>query len=472
MINSVHLVYTGVNIMKKLICLLLLSAAYVVSYAQPNVPNGNFESWVSKSYSELADWTTYGNVSSTDDAYSGSKAIRLDNVANIRTKGFIATGTVVPGKISGIPYDEQPLSARFQAKYDLAPGDQAVVTIIFTKAGSPIAFANTTIEGNTADTFRYFSIPINWQVSTNPDSVGVLISSLDLDQNVINGDGYLIVDDFHFASISTRNKPVPNGDFENWTTKHRDALAFWYTTDDYLFDEGGIILDPRLVSKTEKGRAGSLGIQLNNRKLGNDIIPGVMFTGSTFARVDFPAFPVANRWKYLEGYYQYSPSNGDSAYILIGLYKDGNLIGGQRHFITNNTTTYTYFAAEMEYYTTDIPDSAYVMIACSNPDNPRGEASQLIVDDVKFTDHNSGVYDLTVNRLTVYPNPCHDFIRLSGTSQMTGSKYMLVDVLGNPVTEGTIVHDLIIDMTEQVPGVYILHLQGKHVNTSKILIKE
>jgi len=458
--------------MKKLFGLLLALLVGFFANAQQNIPNGNFEDWGVHKTDVLDTWVVSGTVNPSNDAYSGSKSIRLENKASAKTRGFITSGPFVGNRLLGVPYDEQPLSIRFRAKYDLALGDQAQMACLFSYKGNTIAYAGLTIEGSSNDTFSYFSVPITWTVSTNPDSVALALSSLNLETQEFNGDGYIIFDDLHFATISTRNKAIPNGDFENWTTKTRDDLTSWYTTDDYLFELTGLEFPNPLVVQSNKGRSGTKGVELTTQDLNNDLIPGMIVVGDAFRDFEKPTFAMNNRWKYFEGYYQYKPVNGDSAFFAAFLFKSGIPIGGVQFTIDQTTTSYTYFSKEIAYYTAVAPDSAVVFITSSNPDDSRGEGSWLLLDDIQFSDNNSSVFDVNLNKLTVYPNPFQNEIHFSGIDQMIGADFTIVDVLGKPVTEGILTRNLTVDLTDQLPGVYILHISGKHVKTTKILVKE
>ncbi len=458
--------------MKKLFGLLLALLVGFFANAQQNIPNGNFEDWGVHKTDVLDTWVVSGTVNPSTDAYSGTKSIRLENKASAKTRGFVTSGPFVGNRLLGVPYDEQPLSIRFRAKYDLALGDQAQMACLFSYKGNTIAYAGLTIEGSSNDTFSYFSVPITWTVSTNPDSVALALSSLNLETQEFNGDGYIIFDDLHFATISTRNKAIPNGDFENWTTKKRDDLTSWYTTDDYIFELTGLEFPNPLVVQSNKGRSGTKGVELTTQDLNNDLIPGMIVVGDAFRDFEKPTFAMNNRWKYFEGYYQYKPVNGDSAFFAAFLFKSGIPIGGVQFTIDQTTTSYTYFSKEIAYYTSVAPDSAVVFITSSNPDDSRGEGSWLLLDDIQFSDNNSSVFDVNLNKLTVYPNPFQNEIHFSGIDQMIGADFTIVDVLGKPVTEGILTRNLTVDLTDQLPGVYILHISGKHVKTTKILVKE
>lgn len=313
--------------MIKLFNLLLALLVVTFAFGQQNIPNGNFEDWGVHQTQVVDNWDVSGNVTSSSDAVKGSKALRLENIASSKTRGFISTGPFIGDKLSGVPYDEQPLSLRFKAKFDLALGDRAQIACLFSYKGNTIAYAGLDIEGNSNDTFASFSVPITWNLSTNPDTVALVVSSLNLETQQFNGDGYIIIDDVHFSTISTRNKELPNGDFENWTTETRDDLKGWYTTDDYLIDISGYQFATPIVAQSNKGRSGTKAVELTTKELNGDLLPGMILVGNSLQDFERASFPISNRWKYFEGYYQYNPVNGDSAFFAAFLYKSGIPIG-------------------------------------------------------------------------------------------------------------------------------------------------
>jgi hypothetical protein len=436
-----------------------------------NIPNGGFETWNPVSSFVVDDWAAYGNVKQTTDAYEGTKAIRLENDWFTETPGFVATGNVGEDDLGKIPYDEQPLSMRFRAKYDLELGDSALAAAIFYAKGNAIGTALFHIEGNSADTFIRFSVPITWAVSTDPDSVAIVLSSMDLETDEFNGDGYIIFDDFHFATISTRNKEVPNFGFEDWTTKTLDKPEGWYTTDDFLFDLFGQNMPTPFVVKSNKGRSGTSALELTSQELDEDPVPGIVLSGGIEA-IEGPTIQVSKQWKYIEGYYQYMPKNGDSMFVIATMYKAGLPIGNAQFATDAEATSYTYFAAEIQYLFPVTPDSASIIISTGNLEESRGIGSKLIIDDVQFSDHNASVFDLDQNKLTVYPNPFSSEINIEGVDQMIGADYVVVNAMGVTIAEGTLERGLSLDLSDNLPGIYILHINGRYVNTSKILVKE
>lgn len=450
----------------------LLTLVGLNAQAQKNLENGDFESWGEHVTKVAADWTVSGAVSQSTDVHEGSSAIRLTNKKATGERGMIATGPFVGNRLGGIPYDEQPLSIRFRCKYDLALGDQAQVAVIFSLKGNTVAYSSTMIEGSSKDTFGYFSVPITWSLSTNPDSVAIALSSLDLQTNTMNGDGYVIFDDFHFATISTRNKAVPNGDFESWVEHKRPDLEHWYTSDDYLYDLSGVELSAPLVQQTAAGRSGTKAIELVSQQVGNDIIPGMIISGNQFNDFDKPAIAVDKQWKYLEGYYQYQPVNGDTAMFGVIMFKNGVPFGYTEQMITQSTSTFTYFALKIDYAAQLTPDSAIVLVASSNPENAHAAGSKLVLDDLRFSDNNSSVFDITKTALNIYPNPCSDYVKLATPSGVRSANWSIVSMTGIEVTSGTVNRETKIDVSGLSSGVYLLRLSGDQINTTKILVKE
>ncbi len=456
---------------KKILLIVLATLIIDYSYAQ-NIPNGDFETWSNVSSYTPAPWITAGRVSRTADAYEGSHAIKLENIKSENSQSFVANGAFGGNGITGAPYDEQPLSMRFWAKYNLAIGDKAQIVALFTLNGGYIASASFTLEGNSADTFGYFSIPIQWQISTLPDSVAVIFSSLELDSNNVSGDGYVIIDDFHFASISTRNKALSNGDFNTWAETKVERLDNWFTTDDFLEQLGGARPSPSIVTKTNMGRSGTIGIELTSREVSNDTFPGVIFTGRSLDEVERPAFKISEKWKFIEGYYQYESVNGDSAFITAALFKFGLPIAYLQAAIITEQSSYTYFAFPITYQIDVVPDSATIFISNANPDNPRGVGTRLLIDDLKFSNQNLGVFDLNFNKLTVYPNPFKDEIRISGIDRLDDATYNVLDATGRVFRSGDVERNMTIDMRDAGTGLYFLQIEGRYIQTNKILLKE
>ncbi|MFT4523600.1 MAG: hypothetical protein ACI8ZN_002555 [Bacteroidia bacterium] len=456
------------HILTSIFCLV---AGASLSLAQ-NVPNGSFEDWIDVEKSSLDNWLVVGDVEKSTDATEGSSAVIFTNTVASDQFGLITSGPLINDKVTSVAYDEQPLSLRFNAKYNIAVGDGAQIVVLFSFKGSVLAYLSFDILGNSADTFRSFSLPITWQVSTQPDSVAYVISSRNLEEDQVYGDGYLIIDDFHFASISTRNKEIPNGNFETWKTTKTPSLTGWFTTDDYLEKLTGVRFPTPFVTQTTQSHSGKLALELTSRSTGAELAAGLAITGSSEAAFENPSIAINQKWKYLEGYYKYSPMNNDTALVLAALYYQGNVIAYETFEIGNKTDEFTYFAMPITYTLGLTPDSATVAFASADPDNPKGDRSKLTIDGVQFTNQNLSVFSFDQHRLKVYPNPVNDVVNISGLSQIEGAEYSLFNSLGQIVQSGIASKNLQVNMSGLAQGMYILNINGRYVNTSKLLFKE
>lgn len=459
--------------MKHITFIALLFGSLAIANAQ-NIPSGDFESWTVRDEVSLDSFTSAGLVARTTDAYSGQYAVRMDNkiIDGEHATSFVTNGVPVENNVlGGQAYDEAPLSMRFFAKYDLATGDHADIVGIFKLNGSPIAIVNVEVEGSSADTFVRYSVPINWQVSAIPDTFVMLMSSKDLDTDTINGDGYLIVDDVHFVNIGKRTKPLHNGDFEHWVQGDREVPTGWFTIDD-VFAESSLPGLPRLVEKTSDAHGGNSALSLSNYGSGRDVLPGIALTGNSRKNLEKPAFKVSKNWKFIEGWYKYNSHNGDSARVMAGLFAMGVPIGLVQWGAGSSVNQWTYFSAELDYFTNLVTaDSATVAVMAANPDKPRGGETELIVDDLKFTDHPVGVKDIATPRMAVYPNPVRSDIYIALPDGADVNSYRIFDMTGKEVEGGSLTDGRHIQLSSELKaGNYLLQVQGEsHIYEHKII---
>lgn len=439
------------------IIVFILSGA--IAFAQ--VPNAGFENWSSRSKDLLEGYSTVGNVSKTSDAVNGSYALKLENKAS--NSSFGGVFNTVPSKISagygGQPYDEIPLVLSFSTKYDLAVGDIAKVFMIFKLQGNPIGSVDFTLNGNSADTFQRFNYAIQWGTSINPDTVLVVLASVDLNDPQVNGDGYVIFDDFVFRTFSTLNDSLENRSFEDWQDQGIDYPTSWYTSDLVLDDEvTGILQSNAAVTKAADVQSGSNSVLIQNTSVSTDIFPGVMVTGQDASALERPSFKVVHRWKYLHALTKYLPDNGDEAIIQALLFKNGGIIGSAEIALTDSSdqTQYTYIEKEITYINGETPDSATVIISCADFENPKGWNTKLWVDNVNFTDHALSIKEFSEN-IRVFPNPAQNIIHLDhGLSDET--HIQIHDLMG---AEKLSSDSSSIDISSLVPGVYIIQIHGK-----------
>lgn len=141
------------------------------------IPNGNFDTWVAKSWDVTGNWNSFGQgVSKTSDAYKGSYAIQLQTT---NTQGNVNPSIISSGNLfgggngGGYPFTNQIDTVFGYYKYTPVAGDTGVVYLSTSKSG-------TSIGGNVAylfakSTYTYFEIPIT--SFTAPDSLQISIVS-------------------------------------------------------------------------------------------------------------------------------------------------------------------------------------------------------------------------------------------------------------------------------------------------------
>lgn len=459
--------------MKNLICCCLSFLLVQFVHAQ-NIPNGDFENWIDRTSVSLAHFNVLGDVQQTTDRTEGNFAIKLTNTKTPGSDdnfGLLANAQISSNLNGGHPYDEAPLSFRFDAKYDLAIGEAAQLVAALKLNGNIIATAQIFLEGNSGDTFTRFSVPINYQISAIPDTVIILASSKDLEEDTIVGNGYVILDDMHFASFTTRDKALMNGGFELWDTAKRPVPDEWTTTDDFLAGFG-LGFDSKSVTKVSGREQGSAVMMKSVPLSRSENVAGIVGTAKNVEGFERPNFPVDRNWKYMRGHYKYNNGGADSAYIAIGMFKAGVPIAFEAFTIGDNANNWTEFSIPIQYLAPQIiADSATVILASANPDEVKSASSVLTVDDLMFSDNGLGYVDLNKNRLKIFPNPVEDVITWEGIKFSEEVQFQIIDGQGKVCQEGILDNNKI-QCSELKPGVYWLNLNGKEIRTSKMILKK
>ncbi|MBR9861202.1 T9SS type A sorting domain-containing protein [bacterium] len=453
--------------MKKVLTTIILLSTAVFSFAQ--IPNAQFEQWSERNVPTLDDWNIAGNVTKTSDASTGFSAVRLDNNLATNTFGLVTNANISTSISGGHPYTDNPLVMTLSVKYDLAPGDVGKVLLIFTAAGNPIASIDFTVNGNSADTFEHYKVPIQWAVSTNPDTAIVAISTVDLTNATVNGDGYMIIDNLGFESVGSPNDDLPNNDFENWSNVPINYPDNWYTTDLLILDQYNLAADLNsVVRETSKPHDGSVSLLLQNRMAEGDILPGVAVTGESVAAVENPAFPVSKNWNVLHGLYKYLPDNGDTATIAVAFFSNGSLVGyGSIDFAdSTDTDLYTYFSIPITFGPSVSADSATIVINSADFDNPVGENTQLWVDNLEFSDYSLSTPEIEELQVAIYPNPASTTLHLSGITGPVNIR--VLDAQGRLVLSS---QETTIDVSALHSGTYTLIVTSENKVQRRSFIK-
>lgn len=438
-----------------------------------NIPNGSFDNWDNNGELSASDFNSVGLVSRTTDKKVGSSAIKLENKNRQGARNLIGaiSNTAFDSGFAygGIPYDERPLSLKFWAKYDLAKDDKAHIICYFKSDARVMGIINFQIEGSSNNQFLEYSVPITWYNVGLPDTVTFFASSTSLYNGYARDDGYIILDDLHFATINNRNGSLANGDFENWDTTEVITPQSWFRTEDFLIEQEGEDFGIEWVKKIDDGQSGS-AVLMQNRKVGNDIAAGALLSHSDYVNFLKPSFPISHLWKYIEGYYKFDSDNGDSAQCTVAVYNSGTLVGGVDFRIGTEASEWTYFAMPMAYFWTS-GDSATILIASSDPDNPMGENTKLWMDQLRFADWTISVDEPTVPQVYIYPNPASDFVQVS--LPVNGHTTISIkDMNGRTVLEQNAEQsENQINIAQLQAGVYFLSISTENYTTTKKFIK-
>ncbi len=186
---------------------------------------------------------------------------------------------------------------------------------------------------------------------------------------------------------------IPNGDFEDWSSDalnlYEEPASGWWTTLNPLRNLGG----PVTVSKSTDAHSGTYSARLVSDTYGTLFSPGILLSGS-LDLLAAPTFftrgqPYTSRPSTFEGWYKYSPVDGDSGAIAVQLIKwntttnQRDTVGEVGIIIPNATPTWTQFVLPIFYYSNETPDSI-IVVATSSADggNFNGAVgSELWVDD-------------------------------------------------------------------------------------------
>ncbi len=417
-------------IMKKSLFFLSISPFFFLSLVQSqNIPNAGFENWSENFfYSEPVHfWTTNfqaffsgvgANVTQTVDAHSGEFAIKLESIQldSQVISGAIAIGS--PGQeglIGGYPYSELPDTLSGFAKYDISPGDSALLFIIFTLNGVPISQSVQQFSG-VQDNYEQFKIPISSQQPIEPDSfVFILITSMDFD-NAVAGN-VIFIDDLEFIGST---EPFPNGGFEEWTDIiTEDPDDGWVTSNLFNFPS-----NPS-VTKTTDAYSGDFAIRLENKLSFFDGEPFGSFAilGQLGEEDITGGFPIFNTPQKINGFYKYAPLGTDSSLFLVQFTKWNEATQQSDSIATVEVSLppagdYTAFEIPFDFNWSAQPDTMLVGFSPSNlnVDPPSAFLGSILQVDELSVELVTGVlvrFDQYLSFVNAYPNPADEVLNLN-----------------------------------------------------------
>ena len=194
-----------------------------------------------------------------------------------------------------------------------------------------------------------------------------------------------------FCGSSQGITPIPNNDFETWTTyPDYENPVDWDTPNEEL--SAIPLFGTTVVTKSTEAQSGSYSARLESKEVflvGE--VPGFITCGQITLDIGNLSYeitggqPVYDMPTHLKGYYQFYPEGGDSCAIGIGLFKtigDSTYEIGIGQFSTKDMADdWTYFSAWIDYDTILQPDTMNI-IALSSAQEDLTAGTVLYVDNL------------------------------------------------------------------------------------------
>lgn len=461
--------------MKNYLLAILLCCCSSTLLAQA-VPNPSFELWnddttfVPRTWfnSNLFARMVFGqpNVTRSTDAHGGLYAIRMETFANATDTmfGYIAN---VPGDpnagIGGVPYTQQPNTLLGWAKYDIMPGDSALMIVSF-KAGGLVISTDYFWFTGTASNYTLFQMPLS--LSAMPDTVIIAAGSSFADgQGLANG-SWLMLDDLSFNTSNA----IESGDFESWLTLPRSEPIGW-TSPDMYGDTAEV------ASRTTDAITGQYAVRIETRAIfgGQDTL-GYLTSGQFNGGNQAGGQPYSLMTDTLCGYYKYAGMGLDSAIVGAVFFQGGNLVNVAALYLESKSV-YTYF--EIPFQLGAAPDTVRIDIWSSNPNSHAMAGSVLIIDSLRFkSDPLVGLPQAGPRvEWLLFPNPSQGQVWLEAALpsaddyqlellNMAGQRVFLQSL---PMAAG--LNRIGIDLGSLSAGVYLARLRGdSYLGTMRVVV--
>jgi hypothetical protein len=181
---------------------------------------------------------------------------------------------------------------------------------------------------------------------------------------------------------------IPNGNFENWTSKTVDVPPPWHTSNEQTIPQTNGQVQT-FFRETSMVHGGSNAIKLTTIIQGSDTFGAYMLYGlSQNPQKGQGGMPYTSRPDSFTFWYKYTPapSSSDSAIFIVEFKKAGQVFGGTLGTL-KAATNYTRFSIPNSYaFPFVTPDSVIIGFAASNLIQNIGVASgsTLYIDDVSF----------------------------------------------------------------------------------------
>lgn len=252
------------------------------------------------------------------------------------------------------------------------------------------------------------------------------------------------------CSLASASAQIPNGSFENWVDMggFLDPVG-WHTYNDAV--PGGAVL---MVEPGTPGAVGNYHAVITTRNVPGGVSPiqGWMSAGG---QTPGPAgFPYNTRPAMLTGQWQYDIQPMDTAQVQVSLINSTNQtwIAHGTIEVTGSLDSWQMFQVPLTYFSSDIPDTAYIQIASSINFVSPVAGSFVKVDDLAFAGSVGLDEQVSASGLLLFPSPGADVLNISISSP---GELRLFDATGRIVFQSRVsAHANSFDVSNLVPGLF------------------
>lgn len=282
-----------------------------------------------------------------------------------------------------------------------------------------------------------------------------------------------------FGSFSVFGQVV-NGGFENWIN---DSIPETWngviSVDIYIQNYEFNTVNKSTDSYTESYAA--MVSSVKTIPYLETLLPGIISYGANEIKLNLSDFslvinstggiPINVIPTKIKGYYKYSGANNDTMAIYAKCLYNSVLIGQGYFSDSSDQNLYVPFTIDIAYSQEEVPDMINI-IATSSGGNVPQAGSTLYLDDLSMEYSMAGISEtLSLDMLTIYPNPTTGLVSLKLNSEETN----IVNIYGYTgkliETTGIEGHYFTLDMRSYVNGTYfveVVNSDGR--NTKKVIL--
>lgn len=267
---------------------------------------------------------------------------------------------------------------------------------------------------------------------------------------------------------ASKAQTIPNAGFENWTNFGSYSNPTNWGSYNYVYPN---------TPTCEQGTPGAVGnsyLKLTVKNTGT-VEMGFAYLANFDALGDvLPAFACNFQPTSLTGKWKYLVSPSDTSMIQIYFFKwnsstqMSDIVGiGEKEILPGAVSSWTNFSIPISFFSSQMPDSAAIMLGAGIADNPVLN-DYLYIDDLGF----GASIPTSINQVqdaiqvTLSPNPFSSSTTLNFSELQNNTRITLLDMFGH--TLRTIIcngYQYSLDKGDLKEGLYIIQIMDEKGNT-------